>query len=74
MDTKITENLERPHSKLPMICYGIGGGGGTLNQWVGASMGISVVFFYEAVIGLNVLLGALAFLLYSIWNVKEIIL
>ncbi|TFG28256.1 MAG: MFS transporter [Promethearchaeota archaeon] len=68
MDIKNTENLERPHSKLTMLCYGIGGGGGTLNQWIGASMGITVVFFYEAVIGLNVLLGALAFLLYSIWN------
>ncbi|TFG28255.1 MAG: MFS transporter [Promethearchaeota archaeon] len=68
MNVEIDDTLGKPHSKLTMLCYGIGGGGGTLNQWVNASMGFFVLFFYEAVIGLDIILAALAFALYSIWN------
>ncbi|HME52188.1 MAG TPA: MFS transporter [Candidatus Lokiarchaeia archaeon] len=37
-------------------------------QWVGAAFGFTVFFFYEAVIGLNTILAALAYTIWNIWN------
>ncbi|MBD3253898.1 MAG: MFS transporter [Candidatus Lokiarchaeota archaeon] len=53
------------HSKSIMASYGARE---LFGQWVGAAFGFTTFFFYEAVIGLSVVLGALAFVLYSIWN------
>ncbi|MBD3195189.1 MAG: hypothetical protein GF317_09050 [Candidatus Lokiarchaeota archaeon] len=59
IDTKAT------HSKLTMISFNLSG---TMTQWVYASMGFFVIFFYETVIGLNILYAMTAFVLYSIYN------
>lgn len=37
-------------------------------QWIAAAFGFTVFFFYEVVIGLNTLIAAFAFILYTIWN------
>ena len=53
------------NSKFIMASYGTRE---MFGQWIAAAFGFTVFFFYEVVIGLNVLLAALAFVLYSIWN------
>ena len=63
METKEKEVYE--HSKFIMASYG---SREMFGQWITAAFGFSVFFFYEAVIGLNVMLAALAYVLYSVWN------
>ena len=38
------------------------------SQWISAAFGFTIFFYYEVVIGLDVTLGAMAFILYQIWN------
>jgi GPH family glycoside/pentoside/hexuronide:cation symporter len=56
---------QKKHSKLTMVSFNFSG---TATQWVYASMGFFVIFFYETVVGLNILYAMLAFVLYSIYN------
>ena len=53
------------HSKIIMASYG---SRELFQQWVMAAFGFTVFFFYEAVVGLDVILAAIAFSLYSVWN------
>ena len=53
------------HSKRIMASYG---SRELFQQWVMAAFGFTVFFYYEVVIGLNVILAALAFSIYSVWN------
>ncbi|MBD3255021.1 MAG: MFS transporter [Candidatus Lokiarchaeota archaeon] len=66
-ELKQTVNEKEPygHSKFVMASYG---GRELFGQWIAAAFGFTVFFFYEAVIGLNVILAAIAFVLYSVWN------
>jgi len=63
--TEIKEKEVYQHSKFIMASYG---SRELFGQWVGAAFGFTVFFFYEAVIGLNVVLAAVAFVIYNIWN------
>jgi len=38
------------------------------SQWISAAFGFTIFFYYEVVIGLDVTLGALAFIIYQTWN------
>lgn len=53
------------HSRFIMASYGARE---LFEQWVMAAFGFTVFFFYEVVVGLNVILAALAFSLYSVWD------
>ncbi|MBD3215949.1 MAG: hypothetical protein GF311_25280 [Candidatus Lokiarchaeota archaeon] len=64
-NTKEEKNTSRSHSKLTMVSFNLSG---TLTQWVYASMGFFVIFFYETVVGLDILYAMTAFILYSIYN------
>ncbi|MBN2155141.1 MAG: MFS transporter [Candidatus Lokiarchaeota archaeon] len=37
-------------------------------EWINGAFGFAVYYFYEAVIGLQIWMAGLAFILYSIWN------
>jgi GPH family glycoside/pentoside/hexuronide:cation symporter len=37
-------------------------------QWISAAFGFTVFFYYESVIGLDVRLAAMAYIIYQIWN------
>ena len=60
-----TEKKRYENSKFTMASYGTRE---MFGQWISAAFGFTVFFYYEVVIGLNVLLAALAFGLYSVWN------
>jgi GPH family glycoside/pentoside/hexuronide:cation symporter len=53
------------NSKKSMVSYGFTQ---FFGQWITGSFGLFVFYFYEVVIGLPVIMAALAFILYSIWN------
>ena len=53
------------YPKLIMASYG---GRELFSQWITAAFGFTVFFYYEAVIGLDVKLAALAFIIYQVWN------
>ena len=53
------------HSKFIMASYG---SRELFGQWVAAAFGFMVFFYYEAVIGLDVILAATAYVIYSVWN------
>ncbi len=52
-------------SKLIMASYG---SRELFQQWIMAAFGFTVFFFYEVVVGLNVILAALAYVLYLVWD------
>jgi GPH family glycoside/pentoside/hexuronide:cation symporter len=62
---EIKEKEVYEHSRSIMASYGARE---LFGQWVGAAFGFTVFFFYEAVVGLDVMLAALAFSIFSIWN------
>ncbi|HMF34570.1 MAG TPA: MFS transporter [Candidatus Lokiarchaeia archaeon] len=53
------------NSKFIMASYG---SRELFGQWVGAAFGFTVFFFYEVVIGLNVILAATAYTIWNVWN------
>lgn len=55
----------RKYSKLIMVSYG---SRELLTQWVTAAFSFTVFFYYEVVIGLDVTLAAVAYVVYQIWN------
>jgi len=64
-EIEIKEKDTYEHSKFIMASYG---SRELFQQWVMAAFGFTVFFFYEAVVGLDVVLAAIAFSIYSIWN------
>jgi GPH family glycoside/pentoside/hexuronide:cation symporter len=62
-EQRIKEKYE--NSKLIMTSYGAYQ---TFSQWITGAFGLYVFFFYEAEIGLNVGIAAIALIAYSIWN------
>ncbi len=67
MTNNVQSLKEEPqeHSKLIMASYG---SRELFGQWIAAAFGFTAFFYYEVVIGLNVVLAATAYVLYSIWN------
>ncbi len=61
----MAKNEEFTYSKKIMASYG---SRQLFGQWISSAFGFSVLFYYEAVIGLNVLLAALAYTIFSVWN------
>ncbi len=69
----VSENLDKANrnkevyeqSKLIMASYS---SRELFEQWVMAAFGFTVFFFYEVVVGLNVILAALAYILYLVWD------
>jgi GPH family glycoside/pentoside/hexuronide:cation symporter len=53
------------HSKFIMASYGCRE---LFGNWIAQAFGFMVFFFYEVVVGLDVVLAAFGFLLYSVWN------
>ncbi|MFX1338768.1 MAG: MFS transporter, partial [Promethearchaeota archaeon] len=64
-DIGIGEKETYAHSKYIMASYG---SREMFGQWIAAAFGFMVFFYYEAVVGLDVVLAAFAYVLYSIWN------
>ena len=64
-DIKINEKGIYKHSKFIMASYGCRE---LFGNWVAQAFGFMVFFFYEVVVGLDVILAAFGFVLYSIWN------
>ena len=66
IDIELKTNKESyENSKKIMVSYGFTQ---FFGQWITGSFGLFVFYFYEVVIGLPVIMAALAFILYSIWN------
>ena len=63
--TEIDKKEIYGHSKFIMASYG---SRETFGQWITSAFGFMVFFYYEAVVGLDVVLAALAYVLYSVWN------
>ncbi len=63
--TEINEREVYAHSKLIRASYG---SREMFGQWLSAAFGFMVFFYYEVVVGLDVILAATAYVLYSIWN------
>ena len=63
--TELNESKNSGHSKAIMASYGCRE---LFGNWVAQAFGFMVFFFYEVVVGLDVILAAFAFVLYSIWN------
>ena len=61
----MTEKETYQHSKFIMASYGCRE---LFGNWVAQAFGFMVFFFYEVVVGLDVILAAFGFILYSIWN------
>lgn len=53
------------YPKLIMASYG---SRELFGQWISAAFGFTVFFYYEVVVGLDVMLAASAFIIYQIWN------
>ena len=64
-DIGISEKETYAHSKFIMASYG---SREMFGQWIAAAFGFMVFFYYEAVVGLDVVLAAIAYVLYSVWN------
>ena len=65
MNDKVEEKEVYENSKKIMASYG---SREMFGQWITGAFGFSVFFFYEVVIGLDVILGATVMIIYSIWN------
>jgi GPH family glycoside/pentoside/hexuronide:cation symporter len=53
------------YPKIIMMSYGARE---LFSQWITAAFGFTVFFYYESVIGLDVKLAALAYIIYQVWN------
>ncbi len=62
---EITEKEEYENSKPIMASYGFNQ---FFSQWITGPFGLFVFFFFEAEIGLDVLLVGIGFVIFSIWN------
>lgn len=67
MGKNVTEidELQNENSKLRMTSYGFNQ---FFSQWITGPFGLFVFFFYEAEIGLDVLLVGTAFFIFAVWN------
>ena len=59
------ETIEIKHSKKNMVSYGFGS---YISEFFGMAFGAYVFFYYETVIGLNVWLTGIGFIIFAIWN------
>ncbi|MBA7514440.1 Melibiose carrier protein [subsurface metagenome] len=64
-ELKVSKTKKNANSKIVMASYG---SRELIGQWISASFGFTVFFFYENVIGLPTLMAMWAFVIYSIWN------
>jgi len=62
---KEIETVEIKHSKKSMVSYGFGC---YISEFFGMAFGAYVFFYYETVIGLNVWLTSIGFIIFAIWN------
>lgn len=62
---KIKEQKGYENSRIIMSSYGMAQ---FFGQWITGPFGLFVFFFYEAEIGLNVVLCGTAFIIFSLWN------
>jgi len=62
---KEIETVEIKHSKKSMVSYGFGA---YISEFFGMAFGAYVFFYYETVIGLNVWLTSIGFIIFAIWN------
>jgi GPH family glycoside/pentoside/hexuronide:cation symporter len=65
INNKLIEKEIYEHSKFIRASYG---SREMFGQWIAAAFGFMVFFYYEAVVGLDVILAATAYVLYSVWN------
>ena len=62
---KEIETVEIKHSKKSMVSYGFGA---YITELFAMAFGAYVFFYYETVIGLNVWLTSIGFIIFAIWN------
>jgi len=62
---KEIETIEIKHSKKNMVSYGFGQ---FIPEFFAMAFGAYVFFYYETVIGLNVWLTSIGFIIFAIWN------
>ena len=62
---KEIETIEIKHSKKSMVSYGFGA---YISEFFGMAFGAYVFFYYETVIGLNVWLTSIGFIIFALWN------
>jgi len=62
------EPKQKPKYEYPKIIMASYGARELFSQWITAAFGFTVFFYYESVIGLDVKLAALAYIIYQIWN------
>lgn len=65
LDTSQATGTNCEYPKYIMASYG---SRELFTQWISAAFGFTVFFYYEVVIGLDVRLAALAFIIYQVWN------
>jgi len=62
---KEIETIEIKHSKKNMVSYGFGS---YVSEFFGMAFGAYVFFYYETVIGLDVWLTSIGFIIFALWN------
>ena len=62
---KEIETIEIKHSKKSMVSYGFGC---YISEFFGMAFGAYVFFYYENVIGLNVIYTGIGYIIFAIWN------
>ena len=62
---KEIETIEIKHSKKSMVSYGFGA---YISEFFSMAFGAYVFFYYETVIGLNVWLTSIGFIIFALWN------
>ena len=62
---KEIETVEIKHSKKNMVSYGFGS---FISEFFGMAFGAYVFFYYETVIGLDVWLTSIGFIIFALWN------
>ena len=62
---KEIETVEIKHSKKNMVSYGFGA---YISEFFGMAFGAYVFFYYETVIGLDVWLTSIGFIIFALWN------
>ncbi len=62
---KEIETIEIKHSKKNMVSYGFGA---YISEFFGMAFGAYVFFYYETVIGLDVWLTSIGFIIFALWN------
>lgn len=62
------ESKQKPKYEYPKIIMASYGSRELFSQWITAAFGFTVFFYYESVVGLDVKLAALAYIIYQVWN------